>query len=395
MLRDSRKIKGMEIAASTKLRRRGSTWFVPSKSKKGHFHSTDLKSLTCSCPDFETNKKKCKHLYAVEFIARREKPIHPKKAPKRPTYSQYWSAYNLAQNHEKEKAMELLKELCNGVVQPEQRMGRPRMSLGDMAFSVTMKVFGTMSGRRTASDLRDYAGKSLIHKAPHHATIFKYLEDEALTPVLQYLIAESAIPLKGLEENFAIDSTGFSTSAYARWYDEKYGKMANQKEWLKLHVLTGVKTNVVVSAEVTEAYVHDSTQFEKILKRAADKFTIKKVMADKAYLSRENLELSVKHGISPYIPFKSNTTGDGSPTWKKMYHLFQYRRREFLKNYHQRSNVESAIWMIKAKFGSSLRSKSWTATKNETLAKVLCHNLAVLVQSMYEFGIEGEFRQQA
>ncbi len=44
--------------------------------------------------------------------------------------------------------------------------------------------------------------------------------------------------------------------------------------------------------------------------------------------------------------------------------------------------------MIKGKFGSSLRSKSDVGQINEALAKVLCHNVCVLVQAMHELGIE-------
>lgn len=47
--------------------------------------------------------------------------------------------------------------------------------------------------------------------------------------------------------------------------------------------------------------------------------------------------------------------------------------------------------MLKAKFGSSLGSKTDTAMVNETLCKVLCHNLVVLIHEMEELGIEGTF----
>jgi hypothetical protein len=47
--------------------------------------------------------------------------------------------------------------------------------------------------------------------------------------------------------------------------------------------------------------------------------------------------------------------------------------------------------MIKAKFGERLRSKTETAQINEVLCKVLCHNLCVVIQSIYELGIEVDF----
>ena len=47
--------------------------------------------------------------------------------------------------------------------------------------------------------------------------------------------------------------------------------------------------------------------------------------------------------------------------------------------------------MIKSRFGERLRSKTKTAQINEVLCKVLCHNLCVLVQSMYELGVDVSF----
>jgi hypothetical protein len=45
-------------------------------------------------------------------------------------------------------------------------------------------------------------------------------------------------------------------------------------------------------------------------------------------------------GATAYIPFKSNSTsGEGGSVWEKMFHYFQFRREEFLRHYHQRSNV--------------------------------------------------------
>ena len=56
-------------------------------------------------------------------------------------------------------------------------------------------------------------------------------------------------------------------------------------------------------------------------------------------------------------------------------------------HYHKRSNVETVFSMIKAKFGGSVRAKTPTAQVNE----VLCHNICVLIQSIYELGLEPTF----
>lgn len=47
--------------------------------------------------------------------------------------------------------------------------------------------------------------------------------------------------------------------------------------------------------------------------------------------------------------------------------------------------------MIKGKFGGKPASKGTMGQINEALLKVLCHNIVVLVQSIYELGIEPVF----
>jgi hypothetical protein len=44
-----------------------------------------------------------------------------------------------------------------------------------------------------------------------------------------------------------------------------------------------------------------------------------------------------------------------------------------------------------AKFGDALRSKTRRAQINEALCKILCHNICVVIQSIYELGIDPTF----
>jgi hypothetical protein len=100
--------------------------------------------------------------------------------------------------------------------------------------------------------------KGYVYHAPHFNSVFNYLENPALTPILKSLIEESASPLKAVESDFAVDSSGFSTCTFIRWYDEKYGKMRSEYAWVKAHLMVGVRTNVVTSVEVTGPDAHDS-----------------------------------------------------------------------------------------------------------------------------------------
>ncbi len=313
------------------------------------------------------------------------------KGPQRPTYPQAWAAYNAAQTHEKNHVAELLRSLCDAIETPQQHRGRPRIPLADAVFAATMKTYGTLSGRRTMTDMREYATSGLIDRAPHYNSTFRYLENPILTPILKAMIEESARPMRQIETDFAADSTGFTTRVYQRWYDSKYGRMKVESGWVKLHVMVGVRTNIVTAVEVTGPTANDSPQFEPLLRQTTGHFNVEKVSADKAYSSKKNIEAIHMIGAFPLIPFKSNTTGVGPPLWRRMYHFFLYNQDEFMRHYHKRSNVETTFSMIKAKFGGFVRSKTTTAQVNEVLCKVLCHNLCVLVQSMFETGTVATF----
>jgi hypothetical protein len=130
----------------------------------------------------------------------------------------------------------------------------------------------------------------------------------------------------------------------------------------------------------------------ELLQDTAERFDTKEILADKAYLSKKNLEEAADLGVEPYIPFKLNNKAAGNGmTWKRMYHYFQLQREEFLRHYHKRSNAETTVHMIKAKFGDHVRSKKWHAQVNEVLCKLIAHNICVVVQEMHERGIEPEF----
>src|ERR1700737_237903 len=158
---DSREQRGLEIAATKKIKQKGDLWLVPSQGGHGTYVVDPTEAqATCSCPDYETRREPCKHVFAVEYTMRRESTT-PDGATVtetvRLTYRQEWSAYNATQTNEKTRVAELLRDLCGAIDNPEQKRGRPRLPLSDATFCAVMKVYGGASGRRTSCDLREYA----------------------------------------------------------------------------------------------------------------------------------------------------------------------------------------------------------------------------------------------
>lgn len=207
---DGRRQRGLEIAATTQIARKGEgEWSVPSQTLKGRYRVIKGDDgFLCDCPDFELRGQTCKHGYAVEFVLRRETMpdgtvIETRAA--RVTYAQNWPAYNRAQTTEKDQFCTLLRDLVSDVPTPEQKRGRPSLPLADMIFSAAFKVYSTVSALRFMTDLRGATAAGLIDRTPHYNSIFNVLDRESLTPILQELITRSALPLKGLDADFAVD----------------------------------------------------------------------------------------------------------------------------------------------------------------------------------------------
>src|SRR5207253_617636 len=148
-----------------------------------------------------------KHIFAVQFVIERThnadgsmtvtETVQVTETIKR-TYPQQWPAYNAAQVAEKDRFQILLRDLCRGIAEPPQDRGRPRLPLSDVVFSAAFKVYSTVSGRRFMSDLREAYRRGFLTRVPHYNSIFNYLENPALSPLLRELITLSSLPLKAV-----------------------------------------------------------------------------------------------------------------------------------------------------------------------------------------------------
>src|SRR5262249_37929739 len=160
-----------------------------------------------------------------------------------------------------------------------------------------------------------------------------------LEPVLKSLISRSAQPLRSLESAFAVDSTGFTSARHVRWFDMKYGYERSGHDWVKVHVATGVRTNVVTEAAIYGRDTNDCPILPELVKRTkAEGFNLQEVSADKGYLSVENVETIFAAGATPFIAFKSSSTGAAGGLFERMFHYYQFNQADYMAHYHKRSN---------------------------------------------------------
>jgi transposase len=338
----------------------------------------------------KVSKKKTQH-WKKGKLGQRQMDLdefHQKKPKKK--YSQDWRAYNLSQTNEFVMFQDILVELIDKVVDvrnPLYKKGRPFASFKDMIFCCVMRAYFDKSSRRSTSYLSLAKGKDYITNVPHFNSILNYYKNTQLSSVLKHLIEQSGKPLRDLEKDFTVDSSGFATSLYGHWMNVRTGKNAKRRLFRKAHVCSGTRTNIISSVEVTGGFYNDSPYFKDLIKATKKNFDIREVSADAGYTSRANMQAVSDMGAIPYIMFKSNNTekARGSLIWSRMFQYFTEHKEDFLEHYHKRSNAESVFNMIKRKLGTHLRCKSDVAMTNELLCKCLSHNICVLIAEIFEF----------
>lgn len=323
-----------------------------------------------------------------------------------------WHTYNLAQTKEALLFEQLLWDLLQAVPEPPYKgNGRPPLAVRDVLFSAITKSYSGLSSRPHQGLVEQAHLDGLLDSIPHFNAVSKLLRLQETKEVLHALVALSALPLGDLEQDFAVDSTGFATGTYGTYRETRYGRIGEnvrKRKWIKLHAITGVRTNIITAADAMGAHSSDSPQFPRLVAETAATFQIREVSADKAYSGKANHWAVKEAGGKALIPFKDGKsrpgTGPSSSSnhnvkglagsgrlWKKAYHYFCLHEDEFYARYHKRSNVESTFGAIKQRFGERLKSKDFTAQCNEVLCKVVAWNICVLVRVMHEHGIPADF----
>jgi transposase len=356
-----RQQRGMMIAATMKLTKHADCWHVPSQTACRKKYTVRPERCYCSCPDHEATGDKCKHIIAVEIVIQRElfedgteavtKTVTVTEKVQRKSYGQDWVNYNLSQVNERRHFQSLLADLCGTLPAPAPKPGKPPVAPADAAFSAIMKVYSTMSARRFMGELEECRVAGYISRVLHFNSVLKFFESENAESILTDFVAKSAAPLAAVETEFAVDSSGFAGARYVQWVDEKWGTPKRKVEWVKVHAMIGVKTNVVTAAKVLEKDTADSPQFAGLVKTTSEQFTIREVSADKAYHGQKNFKAVEEAGGQFFPAFRKDATGSIGGSYAKAFHLFSLHKEEYEKHYHKRSNIESCFSAIKREAG--------------------------------------------
>jgi transposase len=306
-------------------------------------------------------------------------------------YRQRWTEYRVARRRERELFPALLRELCNEVEEPEYAVGCPPLPLRDRLFCIAAKVYSRLPSDKVIHDLERLHSQGCISDVPAANTLSEYMRDESHAPHLYHLLSKSSLPLAEVEDIFAVDSTGLSAPRRRLHFNRHKKRHEKRRDYVKLHIMCGVRTNIITSAIVTPGAESDRSYFKPLVENTAQYFDISEVSADAGYMSASNSRTVLLLGGKPYIAFNKNCVLDAdykSQMWKDTLALWKQHHPDFMRHYYLRNNVEATFSALKRTLGGELRSKSDSGLVNEALCKAIRYNICVLIQEMYVLGID-------
>lgn len=383
----------------------------------------------CTCADFQKNGRiDCEHIFA-ERLRRREVVIEGKVEPRRMTWatrprrpprkrlSADGQPIRSIQRAARVEIDQRVPELLRDLVMLTTRLARGgSRTMADArainrAAALALKLAYGKSYDAIKPVLEELIGKGVLQlrKVPHQNTMSQWMNDPALTPILEQMLAATAKPFRAVECAAIVDSSKMSQmrTAHPRWIE--YGDdQRDEASWMKLHALVGVESLICLAAIFSGTnsgngtyLVHDVNFLLALVEKALGTFSLRYVLGDKAYLSEKNVGMLHEWGIRAVIPLKKRTDGKNM---KQFYEAFQglvkwydERQADFHEVYRLRPKVESYFSLLKGVTAGFCWSRGrprkdaagqcidnsiepCTAWKNETLCKLIYVNLRVTVQ---------------
>jgi transposase len=269
-------------------------------------------------------------------------------------------------------------------------VGRPCWDPKVVAICLFMKVFTSRSydGIEAYLKTNAFIGHQLqLMRLPGHSVIARSMARMPLA-YIRTLSRLITFQMRRRGMDVAVDSSGFSLKTSSKWFDIRIRRQSSKKDYLKLHIIIDVETNVILQFTITDWRGSDSREFKRLIR---DLPRLGKAAADKAYSSRVNCQAVADKKGRPFIAFKANATGraKGYPAWQISFRAYSEHPDEWLDAYHIRSVVEAAFSSIKRCWGPDIRSIKGWLKRRELAIKVVAYNLKrmLYIEQGKEWGI--------
>jgi hypothetical protein len=228
-----------------------------------------------------------------------------------------------------------------------------------------MRAYFHLPYRQTEGVVRAHAGKE-IPSIPDYSTINRRVNK------LDIKINEKI----GNDIIIALDSTGIKVTNRGEWLPHKWNV---RKGYLKIHVAIDIKKKKIISLEVTSEEVHDGNRLKKLVDNASENNDVKRVIADRAYDSKENFRYLFDNGIEAAIKVRKNSSHRSMDCYpRKVAVLRQLKDLKKWKNsvsYGYRWIAETVFSSMKRMFGDYVSARKYPNMVKEMILKASLYNI--------------------
>jgi hypothetical protein len=234
-----------------------------------------------------------------------------------------------------------------------------------------MRVYFHLPYRQTEGVVRAHAGEK-APSIPDYSTINRRVNK------LDIKINERI----GNDIVIVLDSTGIKVTNRGEWLPHKWN--VRRKGYLKIHVAIDIRKMKIVSLDVTSEEVYDGSRLKKLIDNASENNTLKRVIADGAYDSKENFQYLSDHDIEASIKVRKNSTYDRSIVCchpRKIVVLQQQKNFEKWKtkvSYGSRWTAETVFSSLKRMFGEYVSAKKFPNMVKEMILKASLYNMFIV-----------------
>ena len=278
-------------------------------------------------------------------------------------------------------------DIAAAAIPPYAHRYSPRTYTQHQVFAcLALKAFMKADYRGVAALLADCPDLRLaigMRRAPHFTTLQKaarrLLAAEATTPLLDATVARS-LGRRRRVGTAAADGTGFETRHVSPYFLRRAGRDGKRTRrytrFPKLDILCDCRTHMILAAHAGQGPGPDVVHFARLVRAAARRVRMTRLVADAGYDSEASHELARDElGIATTIPPTRGRPSASPPTGK---YRRLMRRRFDRRAYRRRWQVETVFSSMKRRLGSAVGGRSYWARCRDLWLVVLTHNIMLL-----------------
>jgi IS5 family transposase len=177
--------------------------------------------------------------------------------------------------------------------------------------------------------------------------------------------------------SIAVDASGVKVHNGGDWI-RRVWKV--KKGYLKIHFAVDIKTEQVVSMDVSSEKVGDGKRLKRLVNRARENnVRVKRVLGDGSYDSKANFNFLTQEGIKPVIKVRKGSVpkNRGSQARKLAVieqKIFKPKAWSRIHRFGYRWRVEGAFYVIKRVFGEYVTAKKFVNMAREMAMKASIYN---------------------